>query len=108
MAEKKDKYKSSFGIIRANPRISGNLKISVDSTENIWLNSIDSNDEMSKNQYKGYRLSSEGNFAHDVYSFFNNGKTPTNFIFGVKGEETIKENCKFSGHRRKYCRNQSI
>ena len=91
MAEKKDKYKSSFGIIRANPRISGNLKISVDSTENIWLNSIDSNDEMSKNQYKGYRLSSEGNFAHDVYSFFNNGKTPTNFIFGVKGEETVKE-----------------
>lgn len=92
MAEKKDKYRSSFGIIRANPRISGNLKISVDSTENIWLNSIDSNDEMSKNQYKGYRLSSEGDFAHDVYSFFNNGKTPSNFIFGVKGEETIKEN----------------
>lgn len=92
MAEKKDKYKSSFGIIRANPRISGNLKLSVDSSENIWLNSIDSNDEMSKNQYKGYRISSEGDFAHDVYSFFNNGKTPTNFIFGVKGEETIKEN----------------
>lgn len=92
MAEKKDKYKSSFGIIRANPRISGNLKLSVDSSENIWLNSIDSNDEMSKNQYKGYRLSSEGDFSHDVYSFFNNGKTPTNFIFGVKGEETIKEN----------------
>jgi len=92
MAEKKDKYKSSFGIIRANPRISGNLKLSVDSSENIWLNSIDSNDEMSKNQYKGYRLYSEGDFAHDVYSFFNSGKTPTNFIFGVKGEETIKEN----------------
>jgi hypothetical protein len=92
MAEKKDKYRSSFGIIRANPRISGNLKISIDSTENIWLNSIDSNDEMSKNQYKGYRISSEGDFAQDVYSFFNNGKTPTNFIFGIKGEETVKEN----------------
>ena len=92
MAEKKDKYKSSFGVIRANPRISGNLKISVDSGENIWLNSIDSNDEMSKNQYKGYRLSPNGDFAQDVYSFFNNGKTPTNFIFGIKGEETIKEN----------------
>ena len=92
MAEKKDKYKSSFGIIRANPRISGNLKISVDSTENIWLNSIDSNDEMSRNQYKGYRISPDGDFANDVYSFFNGGKTPTNFIFGIKGEETIKEN----------------
>ena len=91
MAEKKDKYKSSFGVIRANPRISGNLKITVDSGSNIWLNSIDSNDEMSKNQYKGYRISPDGDFSQDAYNFFNKGKTPTNFIFGIKNEEKQRE-----------------
>ena len=91
MAEKKDKYKSSFGVIRANPRISGNLKITVDSGSNIWFNSIDSNDEMSKSQYKGYRVSPDGDFSQDVYRFFNSGKTPTNFIFGIKNEEKQRE-----------------
>lgn len=92
MAERKDRYKSSFGVIRANPRISGNLKISIDSSKNIWLNSIDSNAEMSKNQYKGYKTSGDGEFCLDVYNLFNSGKTPTNFIFGVKGEDSINEN----------------
>jgi len=91
MAEKKDKYKSSFGVVRANPRISGNLKLTVDSGSNIWLNSIDSNDEMSKNEYKGYRISPDGDFSQDVYNFFNKGKTPTNFIFGIKNEEKPQE-----------------
>ena len=91
MTQQKDKYKSSFGVIRANPRISGNLKLSVDSSQNIWLNSIDSNSEMSKNQYKGYRLSPDGDFPLDVYHFFNEGKTPTNYIFGINGEDSIRD-----------------
>lgn len=91
MTEKKNRYKSSFGVLRANPRISGNLKVTVDSSENLWLNSIDSNDEMSKNQYKGFRVSNNYNFAQDVYQFFDNGKTPSNFIFGIKNEDRIRE-----------------
>lgn len=91
MADKKEKYKSSFGIIRSNPRISGNVKITVDSSENLWLNSIDSNDEMCKNQYKGFRISSDTNYAQDVYNFFLQGKTPYNFIFGLKNEDRLKD-----------------
>ena len=91
MAEKKNRYKSSFGVLRANPRISGNLKITVDSSENLWLNSIDSNDEMSKNQYKGFRISNNYNFAQDVYQFFDSGKTPSNFIFGIRHEDRVRE-----------------
>ncbi len=91
MADKKEKYKSSFGIVRSNPRISGNVKITVDSSENLWLNSIDSNDEMSKNQYKGFKISSDTNYAQDVYNFFSQGKTPYNFIFGLKNEDRLKD-----------------
>ncbi len=91
MATKKGKYKSSFGVLRSNPRISGNLKISVDSSGNLWFNSIDSNDEMSKNQYKGYRISPDGDFAQDVYNFFDEGKTPGDFVFGLKNEKSPKD-----------------
>ena len=91
MTDKKEKYKSSFGIIRSNPRISGNVKITVDASENLWLNSIDSNDEMSKNQYKGFKISSDTNYAQDVYNFFLQGKTPSNFIFGLKNEDRLKD-----------------
>lgn len=87
MAVKKEKYRSSFGVLRANPRISGNLKISIDSSGGIWFNSIDSNDEMSKNQYKGFRVSPDGDFAQDVYNFFDEGKTQLDFIFGLKNEK---------------------
>ena len=91
MASKKEKYKSSFGILRSNPRISGNLKISIDSSGNLWFNSIDSNDEMSKNQYKGFRVSPDGDFAQDVYNFFDSGKTPFDFVFGLKNEKSPKD-----------------
>ena len=91
MTDKKEKYKSSFGIVRSNPRISGNVKITVDASENLWLNSIDSNDEMSKNQYKGFKISSDTNYAQDVYNFFLQGKTPANFIFGLKNEDRLKD-----------------
>ena len=91
MASKKEKYKSSFGILRSNPRISGNLKISIDSSGNLWFNSIDSNDEMSKNQYKGFRVSPDGDFAQDVYNFFDAGRTPLDFVFGLKNEKSPKD-----------------
>lgn len=91
MADNKEKYKSSFGVIRSNPRISGNVKITIDSSESLWLNSIDSNNEVSKNQYKGYKISSDTNFAQDVHNFFNQGKTPNNFIFGLKNEDSVSD-----------------
>ena len=52
MAKKIIKQNASFGLLRANPKISGNVKISTDSKGDLWLNSIDSNEEMSKSRYK--------------------------------------------------------
>lgn len=86
MARKIIKQTSSFGVLRANPRISGNVKITVDSKSDIWLNSIDSNQEMSNQAYKGFRISPESSFDRDLYTFFNEGKTPSQFVFGLAGE----------------------
>ena len=86
MARKIIKQNSSFGVLRANPRISGNVKITVDSKSDIWLNSIDSNSEMSNSYYKGFRISEETSYDKDLYRFFREGKTPSQFVFGLVGE----------------------
>ncbi len=86
MARKIIKQNSSFGVLRANPKISGNIKITVDSSSDIWLNSIDSNSEMSNSYYKGFRISPETSYDKDLYKFLREGKTPSQFVFGLIGE----------------------
>jgi hypothetical protein len=86
VARKIIKQSSSFGVLRANPRISGNVKITVDSKSDLWLNSIDSNQEMSNSLYKAFRISPDTSYDKDLYKFFNEGKTPSQFVFGMVGE----------------------
>ena len=88
MAEIKNKFNSSFGILRANPKISGNVKITVDSSKNLWLNSIDSNDQLAKSTYKGFKISSNSDYAQDLYKFFDKGKTDEQFVFDVKNGDS--------------------
>ena len=92
MARKIIKQTSSFGVLRANPRISGNVKITVDSSNGIWLNSIDSNSEMSNSAYKGFSISPDSSFDKDLYRFFDEGKTPPQFVFGLVGEDDPVQN----------------
>ena len=92
MARKIIKQTSSFGVLRANPRISGNVKITVDSSKGIWLNSIDSNPEMSNSSYKGFSISPDSSFDKDLYRFFDEGKTPPQFVFGLIGENEPVQN----------------
>ncbi len=70
MARKIIKQTASFGVLRGNPRISGNVKITVDSTKDIWLNSIDSNDEMSNDIYKAFSISQDSNYDSYLYRIF--------------------------------------
>ncbi len=92
MARKIIKQTASFGVLRANPRISGNVKITIDSEENIWLNSIDSNPEMSNQAYKAFRISESSSYDKDLYYFFNKGQTPPQFVFGLIGEGNPVQN----------------
>lgn len=92
MAKKIIKQTSSFGVLRANPRISGNVKLTVDSASGIWLNSIDSNPEMSNSAYKVFSVSPDSSYDNDLFRFFKEGKTPPQFVFGLIGEEESVQN----------------
>lgn len=83
MAEKLYDSNTSFGVLRTNPRLTGNFKITLDSTGGVWLNSMDSSPELSLQRYKKFRVTGNNTYAKDIYTFFNDGTVPNETIFQV-------------------------
>jgi hypothetical protein len=75
--------RSSFGLLKTNPKISGNVKLTVDSTGELWMNSFDANDELSDASYKKFPISSASTYQKDLWSFFKEGQTPSDVIFDL-------------------------
>jgi len=73
---------SSFGLIRSNPKITGNVKITVDSTGMVWLNTINATKELSTSDLKKYRTTQTSTYASDLKRFI--GKLPPDIVFKVK------------------------
>ena len=76
-------YNSSFGVLRTNPKLTGNLKLTVDSTGGMWFNSMDVNPTLSLQKYKKFSITGKNTYAKDVYNFFDEGKTPADVVFQV-------------------------
>ncbi len=74
---------SSYSLLKTNPKISGNVKLTVDSVGDIWLNSFDANKELADSKYKRYPVSSNSTYQNDLYSFFNKGQTPADIVFDL-------------------------
>lgn len=73
--------KSSFALIRTNPKLTTNVKVIVDTKGGIFLESINANDELAKSNYKGFRVSPNTSYEFDLHNFYNKGKTPPEIIF---------------------------
>ena len=74
---------SSFGLVRTNPKMTGNVKLTVDSTGGIWFNSINSSKVLSDDRFKRYRISPDSSYALDLKKFFDGGSTPTEIVFSL-------------------------
>jgi hypothetical protein len=74
-------YNSSFMVIRTNPRITGNLRITIDSSSKVSFNSMDANQTLSNDRFKNFNINGENTFALDVFNFFDKGKLASNIIF---------------------------
>jgi hypothetical protein len=86
--------RTSYSLLKTNPKISGNVKITLDSTGNLWLNSIDANNELSDSAYKKYPVSPLSTYPRDLYKFFKNGQTPTSIIFDLYQVDNQYQNTK--------------
>jgi hypothetical protein len=80
-------YNSSFAVIRTNPKLTGNLRITVDSNNSVSFNSMSINATLSNDRFKNFNITGENSFALDIFNFFDKGTTPASTIFQV-GEFT--------------------
>jgi hypothetical protein len=86
--------RSSYSLLRTNPKLSGNVKITLDSVGNLWLNSIDANNELADSSYKKFPITPLSTYARDLYKFFKNGQTPTSIIFSLYQVDDQYQNTK--------------
>ena len=86
--------RSSYGLLKTNPKISGNVKITLDSNGELWLNSIDANNELADSSYKKFPISSLSTYSRDLYKFFKNGQTPPSVIFDLYQVDNQYQNTK--------------
>ena len=74
---------ASFALIRTNPALTGNIMLTVDTVGDLWFNSINANQEISKDQYKHYPVDITRSHPANLYAYFDKGKTPGDIIFEV-------------------------
>lgn len=80
-------YNSSFGLLRTNPKLTGNVKLSLDSSGDVWLNSFNANPILSNERFKKFQVTGKDSYATDLYNFFDKGSVSNDLIFQV-GEFT--------------------
>lgn len=76
-------YNSSFSLLRTNPALTGNVKITVDSAGSVWLNTFDSDEILSGQKYKKYQVTGKKSYAEDLFILFGQGEVAPSVIFKV-------------------------
>lgn len=76
-------YNSSFSLLRTNPALTGNLKITIDSSGSVSFNSFSANSTLSSKTFKKFNITGKNSFNVDIYNFFQQGQTPIESIFEV-------------------------
>ena len=77
-------FDTAFGLVRTNPKLTGNVKLVVDSSQNLYFESIEANAELAKDKYKAYPIDPTSHHDSNLYRFFSNGNTPESIVFSVK------------------------
>jgi hypothetical protein len=80
-------YNSSFQVIRTNPALTGNLKVTIQKNGKVSFNSINANEILSNDRFKNFNITGQNSFPLDVYNFFDKGQLSKDIIFQV-GELT--------------------
>ena len=66
--------RTSFGLLRTNPKLTTNIKIIADSKNKVYLESIDADPLLSKSIYKGFEVTG-GSYSRDLRRFYTQGST---------------------------------
>lgn len=73
----------SFQLLRTNPKLTTNVKLTVDSVGGLWFNSIDANEQLADQKYKRFPINETTSHEVNLHRFYDSGKTPTNIAYQV-------------------------
>ena len=81
--------RTSFGLIRTNPKLTTNIKIVADSKNLIYLESIDANPYLSRSIFKGYSISPNGSYSYDIKKFYSQSgvSIPESIAYSIYEED---------------------
>lgn len=79
---------TSSMLLRTNPKLTGNIKLTIDSKNNLWLNSMDANKELSDSRFKRVKVNPSSSYSIDVFNFFDKGNTPPEIVYTVYNESS--------------------
>ena len=60
----------SFALLRTNPKLTSNVKLVVDSNEDIYLSSIKVSRTLSQSEFQKYPISDSGQYCRDLSNFY--------------------------------------
>ena len=76
---------NSFALLRTNPKFTSNIKLIVDSSEDIFLSSFKANNTLSKVKFQKFEIKKNGEYSNDVAQFFKGVPVKERF-------ETLRKN----------------
>jgi len=79
--------KTSYSLLKTNPKLTGNIKMVVDSKGDIFIETIDAKPELTRNKYKKVKLDLENTWSSSIYNFFNKGSIPKSLFYAIKDDE---------------------
>tara|TARA_Y100000389_G_scaffold134851_1_gene132340 strand:+ start:1812 stop:6479 length:4668 start_codon:yes stop_codon:yes gene_type:complete len=79
--------KTSYSLLKTNPKLTGNIKMVVDSKGDIFIETIDASPELTRNKYKKVKLDLENSWSSSIYNFFNKGSIPKTLLYALKDVE---------------------
>lgn len=74
---------NSFQLVRTNPKLTGNIKLTINDEGQMWLNSMNVNQELSKDVYTKFPIDPLQSHPANIFRFLNNGTTPNEIIFDL-------------------------
>ena len=66
-----DSDRASFMMLRTNPKLTGNIKLVIDSNNNMYLDTFEVNSTLSNKKYKHIQVSNLSNYANDIRNTFS-------------------------------------
>lgn len=75
-------------LFRTNPKITSNIKVIIDSSNGLYLESINATKDLADSKYKAYSVSPSGSYSYDVARFYNDNRTPYEMAYSVKRDSS--------------------